>query len=280
MAIRICRNLFSGPAFSRNGLHRIKQSFERLFIGYLELWKIKGENDVDIIVNDNIICLGQQGEHLATTIIFNVLDFVEEYNPNADISIVNLRSGEDTPYQIPTQYVHFENGQVKWQITNIDTDVAGANGKCELKYEIDGKVVKSKVFTTVVHPGLVEIGARPNSTETWISQLNNSISALNLRMNEIVTLVERAERAATAAESVSIRTPYVGSNGNWWIWDQTSNSFVDSKIQGFLADSVRYNTTQSLSDSQKQQARNNIGAGTSNFSGSYKDLTDIPTISL
>ena len=33
---------------------------------------------------------------------------------------------------------------------------------------------------------------------------------------------------------------------------------------------------QSLSDAEKQQARQNIGAGTSNFSGSYNDLTDKP----
>lgn len=40
---------------------------------------------------------------------------------------------------------------------------------------------------------------------------------------------------------------------------------------------VRY-TSQSLTDAQKVQARTNIGAGTSNFSGSYNDLTNRPTI--
>lgn len=41
---------------------------------------------------------------------------------------------------------------------------------------------------------------------------------------------------------------------------------------------VRYNTSQSqsLTDAQKQQARTNIGAGTSSFSGSYNDLTNVP----
>lgn len=40
---------------------------------------------------------------------------------------------------------------------------------------------------------------------------------------------------------------------------------------------VKY-TSQSLTDAQKVQARANIGAGTSNFSGSYNDLTNRPTI--
>lgn len=36
--------------------------------------------------------------------------------------------------------------------------------------------------------------------------------------------------------------------------------------------------SQTLSDTLKSQARTNIGAGTSNFSGSYNDLTNTPTI--
>ena len=40
---------------------------------------------------------------------------------------------------------------------------------------------------------------------------------------------------------------------------------------------VKY-TSQSLTDAQKDQARKNIGAGTSNFSGNYKDLADKPDI--
>ena len=35
---------------------------------------------------------------------------------------------------------------------------------------------------------------------------------------------------------------------------------------------------QSLSETEKQQARQNIGAGTSNFSGSYNDLSNKPTV--
>lgn len=41
-------------------------------------------------------------------------------------------------------------------------------------------------------------------------------------------------------------------------------------------DYVKY-TAQTLTDAQKSQARSNIGAGTSNFSGSYNDLKNKPT---
>ena len=42
-------------------------------------------------------------------------------------------------------------------------------------------------------------------------------------------------------------------------------------------DAVTY-TAQTLTEEQKTQARANIGAGTSNFSGSYNDLNDQPNI--
>lgn len=42
-------------------------------------------------------------------------------------------------------------------------------------------------------------------------------------------------------------------------------------------DAVKY-TAQTLTNAQKQQARTNIGAGTSNFSGSYNDLTNAPVL--
>lgn len=41
--------------------------------------------------------------------------------------------------------------------------------------------------------------------------------------------------------------------------------------------SVKY-VPQTLTEAQQAQARENIGAGTSDFSGSYNDLTDKPTI--
>ena len=52
---------------------------------------------------------------------------------------------------------------------------------------------------------------------------------------------------------------------------------VDGKTGTVTTEAVKY-TTQSLSNTQKQQARTNIGAGTSSFSGSYNDLSGKPTI--
>lgn len=60
-----------------------------------------------------------------------------------------------------------------------------------------------------------------------------------------------------------------------------NDTYTADKKTLYLTDdtSISYEA-QSLSSTQKAQARTNIGAGTSNFSGSYNDLTNKPTESV
>ena len=52
---------------------------------------------------------------------------------------------------------------------------------------------------------------------------------------------------------------------------------IKTKFSELTNDGAVQYTSQTLTDTQKAQARTNIGAGTSSFSGSYNDLTDKPT---
>lgn len=52
---------------------------------------------------------------------------------------------------------------------------------------------------------------------------------------------------------------------------------LKTDIPTIPTDYVKY-TAQTLTDAQKSQARSNIGAGTSNFSGNYNDLSNKPNI--
>lgn len=73
---------------------------------------------------------------------------------------------------------------------------------------------------------------------------------------------------------------------NWSQTDTTAKDYIKNKptiptsVSQLTNDRfVRYdNSSQGLTTTQKANARTNIGAGTSNFSGSYDDLTDKPTI--
>ena len=65
-------------------------------------------------------------------------------------------------------------------------------------------------------------------------------------------------------------TPGGGSSG--------SGGGSGSSTGGSVENAVLY-TAQNLTNLQKEQARTNIGAGTSSFSGSYNDLTNLPQFS-
>lgn len=78
--------------------------------------------------------------------------------------------------------------------------------------------------------------------------------------------------------------PIPGENGFWQLWNPDTDQHEDSEFplpeggtDGY-SDSVRYGEAQDMTEEQQLQARKNIGAGTSDFSGSYKDLKDKPEI--
>lgn len=58
-----------------------------------------------------------------------------------------------------------------------------------------------------------------------------------------------ASASADAAAAVAVRTPYVGANGNWYVWDAEENDFVDSgeKAQGDKGDTGNTGATPTIS---------------------------------
>lgn len=90
-------------------------------------------------------------------------------------------------------------------------------------------------------------------------------------------LGENGDDVITAGLTVGI-TQSDGSVKEFWYQPNQSNvlELVEKQVAP-VSDAVLY-TEQELSASQKSQARSNIGAGTSNFSGNYDDLTNKPTI--
>lgn len=67
------------------------------------------------------------------------------------------------------------------------------------------------------------------------------------------------------------------STDKLYICTGDDGSYTWAAVVSDTEDAVTY-TVQTLTNAQKAQARTNIGAGTSNFSGSYNDLTNKPNI--
>lgn len=208
---------------------------------------------------------------MARRVVFDITDWKKEYGEGT-AKLINLRHGESTPYEVEVQR---EDDKVYWVLDDIDTNISGL-GKCELQYLVNDITVKSFIYDTIIHPTIGEVGAKPNSTGSWVKEVTDAANLIKNSLDDVDDAVERAEKAAERAEGALIKAPYIGDNNNWWVWDASLKQFVDSGIQAYIADAVRYNEEQALTETQKKIARDNIGAGTSNFSGSYNDLTDKP----
>lgn len=86
--------------------------------------------------------------------------------------------------------------------------------------------------------------------------------------------VAAAQRAASTANTAAKNAQTTANNAQTKANNAqtTANNAINA-----ATGSVKFTVSQNLTDAQKKQARTNIGAGTSSFSGSYNDLTNKPT---
>lgn len=149
---------------------------------------------------------------------------------------------------------------------NIDEDCAFAYGNGKINKKSNAFMIKkdgSAFFTGDVYAN-VEKGLGSNAKEGNKLVTNTELeTAVNSKLD--------APTTATTGQVIAVKT--VDENGKI-----TEVEAVDmTGGSGGTPNAVQY-VAQSLTDEQKAQARTNIGAGTSSFSGSYNDLTDKPTI--
>ena len=81
----------------------------------------------------------------------------------------------------------------------------------------------------------------------------------------------------TNKPTIPTKTSQLNNDSGYITANDAPVKSVDGATGDVVTNAVK-TTTQTLTDTQKQQARTNIGAGTSNFSGSYDDLSNKPTI--
>lgn len=160
----------------------------------------------------------------------------------------------------------------------------------------DGKGLSTNDYTTDEKNKLAGIEAGANKI-TVVDNLTSDSAEAALSANQGKVLDEKIksinDNIADLGGGDMLKSVYdIDNNGKV---DNADNADNANKLNGQSADyyakatdvkdkfsqltndgAVQY-TAQSLSNEQKAQARTNIGAGTSSFSGSYNDLTDKPT---
>lgn len=159
--------------------------------------------------------------------------------------------------------------------------------------KVDGKGLSTNDFTNELKTKLdgIAVGANKTTVEDVLTStsITNALSA-----NQGKVLDEKIQGLSDSMGNLGygdmLKTKYDTDNNG-----KVDNADNADKLNGQSADyyakatdvkdkfsqltndgAVQY-TSQSLSNEQKAQARTNIGAGTSSFSGSYNDLADKPT---
>ena len=174
------------------------------------------------------------------------------------------------------------------------TSVNGQTG--DVTIEVGGNVDSVNGKTGAVVLSAADVGALPNTTviPDKTSQLDNDSgyitnSALTgyAKKTEIPTKTSELTNDSGYITNVALE-PYAKTvdiptktsqlnNDSGYI---TANDVPVKSVDGATGDVVTNavkTTTQTLTDAQKQQARTNIGAGTSSFDGNYNSLTNKPT---
>ncbi len=114
-----------------------------------------------------------------------------------------------------------------------------------------------------------DVGALPNTTTipTKTSQLDNDSGFID----------GSALDGYAKTTDIPTQTSQLTNNSGFITANDVPVKSVDGQIGAVVTNAVK-TTSQSLTDTQKAQARTNIGAGTSSFDGNYESLSNKPTI--
>lgn len=163
-------------------------------------------------------------------------------------------------------------------------------------YIKDGTVTKAKLDSSVqaslekADSSLSTTGDATNVTNTITTAANrtNLVSGetLGISLGKIRKWLSDLKAVAFSGSyndlsdtpTIPSKTSDLTNDSNFITSSGAPVQSVDGSTGAVVTNAVKYNAAQGLSDEQKAQARTNIGAGTSSFSGSYTDLSDKPTI--
>lgn len=173
---------------------------------------------------------------------------------------------------------------VKKNVDAVADRVTTAEGEIDaLQTAVDGKqatitggatTITSSNLT--VNRALVSNGsgkvAVSDVTSTELGYLDGVTSAIQTQLNGKVPNTRKVNNKALSAD-ITLTASDVGALSS----TTTYVSSVDGASGAVTTNAVK-TTAQTLTDAQKSQARTNIGAGTSSFSGNYDDLTNKPSI--
>lgn len=165
------------------------------------------------IANDlGRLYLGKQGENLTHKIAFREpAAWEKQFGEGVAQLLVSPPGCGKTCPVILAQ----EDGLAVWHVTAADTARPGW-GRCELRWSVNGQVVRSQVYTTYVAESLS--GGCGCGDDNWGRYLE-----------EITRAGADALAAASRVENAAYHAPAI-IDGSWWVWDLEADGYADTGI--------------------------------------------------
>lgn len=162
-------------------------------------------------------------------------------------------------------------------------DAAVADGQFELAKQSSITNLQQQVGTKITNPSTKSNGqvlTYESSKDEWVAknipEVDIPVTSVNSKTGAVV-LTAADVGALPDTTSIPTKTSEIENDSGFITAAQAPVQSVDGATGAVTTNAVKY-TEQTLTDGQKTQARTNIGAGTSSFSGSYDDLSNKPTI--
>lgn len=181
-------------------------------------------------VYDTPIVLGRIGEHDMREVVFDIRDWLNDYDEGYAQLAVH-RHGEENYYLVP---LIREKGTVVWRVAAADVGVVGSGGECELSWlSNNGAFIKSTTWRTTVldalNGGQVDV---PDVSKAWLDAARELAGETQHAADEAIEAVGRAEEAADRAEDAAddataaantaqgyTNNPPKPVDGVWHLWD-------------------------------------------------------------
>ena len=107
------------------------------------------------------------------------------------------------------------DGMALWHVTEKDTARNGY-GHCELRWSVEGRVLKSRTYTTYVASGVAgDCGCGGDSWGEYLERITRAGA-------EALAAADRAESAVFHAPTII--------NGSWWTWDPDEDGYTDTGV--------------------------------------------------
>lgn len=254
----------------------------------------------DIKVINEIIASGSLSGKVVKDIVYDEKDSV----PNV-VDIYTILYTDNTSSSLSIKYgEQYDDSELKREIAEIKIGYVKKDNFTSM--ETDPTVPSWAKQTTKPTYTADEVGALPDTTviptktseltndsgfitDAPVKSVNNKIGSVMLNADDVGALPSDTKIPIKTSDlqndsgfitevpvkSVNNKTGAVVLNAGD-VGALPSTTKIPQNTTDLTNDNMIQYTAQVLNDAQKEQARQNIGAGTSNFSGNYNDLTDKP----